>query len=449
VLTHSLQRQWRLIGAAALLALCGLAQAASPDLLDIYHAALSSDPALRSAQFSLDVARQKLPEARAGLLPVVSLNGNINSTQALTQFTGTPAIGRDASDRSWALQLTQPLFRVGNMIADQQAKFIVSSAEAQFELAQQDLIVRVAEAYFAVNEAQDAIGAADTQIAAMTEQLAQVTDGVKFGTKSLTDIDDIDTRLASARSQRVAAQNDLENARSDLQKITGALFVSLSPLQPGSNLSPPSPMDVRSWIDQARDNHPAVRAQIAALEAARLDVRRALAEHLPTVDLVLSSVHNFSSHSLTTPDDYATHGSQHQIGVQINVPLFAGGAVVVKAAEAQGNAGKAEADLETARRSAASDAQRAFAGVISALAQVDALNIAVRSGNNALKGNQAGFRVGVRTNVDVLNAEQQVYAAQRDLSKARYEVLLQGIKLKAAAGILAEADLSALNDFFH
>jgi outer membrane protein len=437
------------LACAVVLHFCGTSFAAAPDLIDIYRAAQASDPTLRAAQATLDIGRQKLPEARAGLFPVVALNGNINSTSASTQFGQAPAIQRDASDRSWTLQLTQPLFRAGNFIANRQADFIVASAEAQFDLARQDLIVRVVQAYFAVNVAQDAIAAADAQVAALQQQLAQVTQGVKFGTKATTDVDDTNTRLASARAQRVSAQNDFEDARADLQKIVGALYPTLASLRLEAALPRPTPMDVQEWIDQSRQSNPAVRANVAALEAARLEVDRAQAEHLPTFDLVANSVRSNQSHNLTTPVDYSTHAAQHQIGVQISVPLFAGGAVVAKVAQARGGLDKADADLETARRSAASDAQRAFAGVLNGMAQADALEVAVASGTNAVKGNEAGFRVGVRTNVDVLNAQQQLFAARRDLSKARYDVLLQGIKLKAAAGILEEADLLALNTLFH
>jgi outer membrane protein len=318
---------------------------------------------------------------------------------------------------------------------------------AAFDQAQQDLIVRVTQAYFSVNVAQDAIAAADAQLAALEQQLGQVTQGVKFGTKATTDVDDTNTRLASARAQRVASLGDLENARSDLQKIMGMRYASLAPLRTDSALQRPVPMDVQAWIDQSRDNNPTVRAGVASLEAARLEVQRAQSEHLPTFDLVASSTHSLQNHNLTTRDDYSTHGAQHQIGVQISVPLFAGGAVVSKIAEARGGLDKTDADLETARRSAASDAQRAFAGVLNGLAQVDALDVAVQSGTNAVKGNEAGFKVGVRTNVDVLNAQQQLFASRRDLSKARYELLLQGVKLKAAAGTYVARNSSPIAAF--
>lgn len=435
--------------AAAAAWLCAVAHAAPPGLLDIYRAAVLGDPTLRAAQATLDIARQKLPEARAGLMPVVGLTGNINSTGAATQYTGMPPVQRDAGNRAWTLQLTQPIWHLGNFIAPRQAEYAIVGAEAQFEQARQDLAVRVATAYFAINEAQDAIVAADAQVVALREQLNQVTEGMKHGAKSKTDIDDTTTRLASAQAQRVAAENDLETARADLQRITGERVASLAALKPDASLAEPEPAEATSWADQARANHPAVRALAASLEVARFDVQRAQAEHLPTFDLVVTSSHSNSTHNLTSFEDYATHSVQHAVGVQVNVPLFAGGSVVAKVTQARLGLDKADADLEAARREAAADAQRAFAGLVAALAQARALDVAVSSGVDALKGNQAGFRVGVRTNVDVLNAEQQVYATRRDLSKARYDALLQGLKLRAAAGILDETDLQALDALFH
>jgi outer membrane protein len=219
----------------------------------------------------------------------------------------------------------------------------------------------------------------------------------------------------------------------------------LSGLRPDTLLPAPQPAAIADWVAQARDNQPLVRAQRASVQVAALDVQRARSGHLPTVDLVANVGHSFSNHSLTTPDDYSTKAAQHAVGIQVNVPLFAGGAIVTKVNEAESALNKAHADLEAASRSAASDAQHAYTGVTSGLAQVAALVTSVQAGNSALTGNKAGFRVGYRTNVDVLNAEQQLYASQRDLSKARYEVLLQGMKLKAAAGILGESDLALIN----
>ena len=440
---RSLRLSTLIAGAGAVLFCANVAHA--EDLLAVYRLAQASDPTIASAQYALDAVTEKIPQARANLLPVAALTGNDGNTRADTEFTGVPPVDRNMKSWGWTLQLTQPLLRADTIYAYKESGYLVEQAEAQYAQAKQDLLVRVAQAYFAVNVAQDAIGAADAQVAALEEQLAQVTRGVKLGTHSQTDTDDTKSRLGSARSQRVSAQNDLESARAELEKIVGARIENLATLQPELTPPPPSPADPRSWMDQARSANPAVIAQHAALEAARQDIKRNRAGHLPTLDLVANVGSNYASHSLTTPDDFSTRATQHEVGVQLNVPIYSGGAINSKVREATATMLKAESDLEAASRQAATDAQQAYAGVMNGLAQVEALNTAVESGQSAVKGNRAGYKLGIRINVDVLNAQQQLFSAERDLSKARYEALLQGLKLKAAAGSLSEVDLMAVN----
>jgi outer membrane protein len=204
-------------------------------------------------------------------------------------------------------------------------------------------------------------------------------------------------------------------------------------------------MDNRAWVAQARSNHPAVRAHQAAMAAAEAAVKKNRADRLPTLDLVASSGRNFASDSLTTPQDYSTHASSRQLGLQLNVPLGAGGALSARVREAVANMSRERADLEAAIRQAGTEAQQAFAGVVNGMAQIDALDAALESAESAVKGNQIGFRAGLRINLDVLNAQQQLYETQRNLSKARYETLLQGLRLKAAAGVLTEHDVLVVN----
>ena len=295
------------------------------DLLQVYRLAQESDPTIASARYALDAARQKIPQARASLLPAASATGSDGNTRADTEFTDVTPVDRNMKAWSWNLQLTQPLIRIGNMYAYRESGYLVEQAEAQYAQAQQDLLLRVAQAYFSVLVAQDAIAAADAQVSALTEQLAQVTRGYQQGTHALTDIDDTKSRLGSARSQRVGAQNDLENARADLEKVTGKAFGQtedqLSVLQTALTPPPPNPADSRAWIDQARTAHPLVRAQRAALEAARQEIKKNRSEHLPTLDLVGNVGSNYASHSLTTPNDYSTRATQHEVGVQLTVPI--------------------------------------------------------------------------------------------------------------------------------
>jgi outer membrane protein len=431
---------------AALTAMASAISAAhAEDLLAAYRLAQASDPTIASALYTLEGVREKIPQARANLLPVAAITGNDGNTRADTEFTDVPPVDRNMKAWGWNLQLTQPIVRVGNVYAYKESAYVVQQAEAQYAQARQDLLLRVAQAYFGVIVATDAIAAADSQATALEEQLAQVKRGLQTGTHSQTDIDDTKSRLGSARSQRVAAQNDLESARAELEKVTGKRIDQVAILQAAITPPQPEPADSRAWMDQARSSNPAVQAQTAALEAAKLEIKKNRADHLPTLDLVANVGSNYSSHSLTTPDDFSTRAKQHEVGVQLNVPLYAGGAVNSRVREAFANMQKTQADLEAARRQAATDAQQAYAGVTNGLAQIDALNVAVESGTSAVKGNRAGYRLGIRINIDVLNAEQQLFTAQRDLSKARYETLLQGFKLKAAAGSLSEADLLAVN----
>ena len=337
------------------------------------------------------------------------------------------------------------MIHIANFYAYSESKFLVEQAQAQFAQAEQDLILRVAQAYFDVLSAQQSITVAEAQVRASSEQLALVKHGFQAGTHAVTDVDEAQSRFDLARSQRVAALNELANKRADLEKIVGQAPELLDALQPSVVTPRLLPDDPTAWIDQARTNNPAVRAQMAALSAAQDDVRKYRAAYLPTLDLVASKNANSSSGSLTTPNDYATRANSEQIGVQLTIPLYEGGATQSHVVEAIANMNKAAAELEIARRQAGTDAKQAYAAIMNGLAQTEALESAVTSSQEAVKGNQAGFRLGVHMNIDVLNAEQQLYSAQRDLTKARYDTLLQGLKLKAAAGVLAEADIMTFN----
>lgn len=419
--------------------------AGATDLLEAYRLAQASDPTFDAARHVLEGVRQKIPQAQAALLPVINLTGNVGDNRATTVFSGVAPVDREMQSWTWTLQLTQPLLRASSYFAYRQSEFVVEQAVAQYEQAQQDLLLRVAQAYFGVIVALDVIAASDTEVKALEEQLAQVKRGFEAGTHSVTDIDETKSRLGLARSQRVAAMNDLESKRADLEKVTGQTLRQLAILEASALPTDPKPLDSRAWMEQARNNHPLVRAQRAALDAAQSDIKRNRAEHLPTLDLVASYGKNYASNSLTTPTDYSTRAVSGQVGVQLTIPLFAGGATTSKVVEAIANKDKTQAELEAASRQAATDARQAFAGVINGLAQIDALNSAIESAQSAVKGNRVGYRLGIRINIDVLNAEHQLYTAQRDLSKARCDTLLQGLKLKAAVGLLSEDDLQEVN----
>lgn len=434
----------RRVLALLMLSLASLA-AQGADLLETYRLAQSNDPTFEAARYALAAAQEKVPQARAGLLPVLNLNANDNLNHASSEFTEVAPVNRDIRSWAWTLQLTQPLLRAQSVYAYSESQLLVEQARAQYGQAEQDLILRVTQAYFDVLVVQESIDVAAAQLRAAEEQLALAQRGFEAGANAITDVHEAKSRADLARSQHIAAVNDLDARQAELEKLVGQETKGLAALQPAVILPRPQPDTPRAWMDQARDNNPAVLAPKAALGAAEAEVGRNRAEYAPTLDLVASYGKNYSSGNASTPSDFETRTKSSQVGVQLTVPLFAGGGTHSRVREALANAGKARAELEVARRQAATEARQAYSAIANGLAQIEALQSAVESSSSAVKGNQVGYKLGIHMNIDVLNAEQQLYTAQRDLVKARYDTLFQAFKLKAAAGVLSEADIMAVN----
>ena len=429
----------------ALLAASISLSAHAADLLEIYRLAQRNDPTLDAARYALEAAQEKIPQARAGLLPVVAVNGNDNNTYAMNTFSNTPAVNRDVHAWNWTLQLTQPLLRAQNIFALMGSKALVEQAIAQYAQAEQDMILRVAQAYFDVLVARENIEVAEGQLRAAKEQLDLAKRGFETGINAITDVHDTRSRVDLAHSQRVAAQNELDSRRAELEKIVGIEPDELAALLYAVVIPKPQPDDPQAWIAQARENNPAVRAPQAALLAAEDEVRKNRADYLPTVDFVASYGKNYSSGSTTMPTDFSTRGKSGQAGVQLTVPIFSGLATGSRVTEATANKNKIAAELEIARRQAGTDARQAYSAIVNGLSRIAALQSAVESSQSAVRGSQAGYRLGIKVVIDVLNAEQQLYTAQRDLVKARYDTLFQGLKLRATAGVLTEEDVVAVN----
>ena len=269
--------------------------------------------------------------------------------------------------------------------------------------------------------------------------------GFEAGASAITDEHEAKSRVDLARSQRIAALNELEAKRAELEKVVGQETRVLAALQPAVVVPKPQPDNARDWIAQARENNPAVLAPQAAVGAAEATVRKSRAEYTPTLDLVASYGKNYASGNPSTVLDYESRIESTQVGVQLSVPIYSGGVTNARVKESIANVGRATAELEVARRKAGTDARQAYAAVVNGLAQIEALESAVESSSSSVKGNKVGYKLGIHMNIDVLNAEQQLYTAQRDLVKARYDTLFQGLKLKAAAGILSEADVTLVN----
>ncbi|WP_151448473.1 TolC family outer membrane protein [Lacisediminimonas profundi] len=414
------------------------------DLLQVYREALANDAVITSARAALAAGREREPQGFAQLLPTIGLGAGSTRTLADISAPGL-ASDRNNTTNSYAISLTQPLFRLGNWEAWQQSKLQVAATEAVYAQAQQDLMVRVSQAYFDVLASQDALATVQAQKLAITEQLASAKRNFEVGTATITDTHEAQARYDLAVAQEFAAESDLQIKRAALQQIIGKPAGPLAPFKPGLTLTPPQPAGMEEWVSSAEAQNYGVVGQQLAVEIAQREIKRNRAGHAPTVDLLASRGRNVINGSTLTSALSSMSTNTTQLGVQLNVPLFSGFAVTSRVREAIALQDKARSDLENARRVAAQGARQAFVGVSSGLAQVRALEAAEVSSKSALESNQLGYQVGVRINIDVLNAQQQLFSTRRDLARARYDTVINGLRLKNAAGVLKEDDLVQVN----
>jgi len=424
-------------------AFCALdAQAA--DLIQVYQQALANDATIASARAAAQAGRESITQGRAGLLPTVGITGAINHLDNDNTSWATPPLPSapyNGTSKVYTVALQQPLFRWDRWETYQQSKLQQATAEAQFAQAQQDLITRVAQAYFDVLAAQDTLESTRAQKVATTEQLASAKRNFEVGTQTITDTHEAQAAYDLVVSQEIAAVNDLENKKTALQAIIGQLPGSLATLRPGVTLAPPQPANVDQWVSAAENQNYNVTVGQLSLEIAQRQISKNRAGHYPTLDLVASSQHQ----TVGGTGQGSGRTSSNAIGVQYSIPIFSGYAVTSSVRQAIALEDKARNDLEANRRNAALQARQSYLGVASGLAQVKALEAAEVSSNSSLESNKLGYQVGVRINIDVLNAQRQLYQTRTNLARARYDTILSGLRLKAAAGSLREEDLQPIN----
>ncbi len=420
---------------ALTLALAPAAQAAN--LSDVFRDAVAYDAQYAAARAAWQAGQEKSVQGRAGLLPNVSLGGN-----ALYNSVDSSLEGGDANYGSNGLSINaaQPLFRKQNLVQYEQSKNEVRIAEMQFKLAEQDLTLRVAQAYFDVLQSQDNIVFVNAQKASISEQLASAKRNFEVGTATITDTHEAQARYDLVVAQEIAEQNSLAIRLRALEKLIGKLPGSLDSLVEMKRLKAETGT-IDEWASLAADGNLQAEIQRIAKTIADQEVERNRAGHYPTLDAVagyaIDNGQKFGSSQVDTRT--AT------IGVELNLPIYQGGLISSRVREAVANQEKARQDLEAATREASLQARQAWLNVSSGAARVQALEQALVSSMAQLDSTKLGLQVGVRTNLDVLNAEQQVFSAQRDLAAARYTYLLSGLSLKAAAGSLSADDLQAID----
>jgi len=413
------------------------------DLLQVYREALVNDAQYAAARATVEAGREKLPQGLAGLLPTIGATANSVWNQNDYSPKNSPGWSRDFNSNGWNLNLTQPLFRWQNIVQYDQAHWQVAQAEANFAQASQDLILRVAQAYFDVLYAEENLKAVRAAKRSIALQLEQAKKNFEVGTATITDTHEAQSRYDLANAQELAGENELQVRQYALRVIVGKDVGTLSRLSAEATLQPPQPASMEKWVEAAENDSFSVQAQQAAVEVASREVERQRAGHYPTLDAVA----NYGTNK-TMSSNNPLETDVRNIGLQLTIPLYQGGAVNSRTREAAANRTAAASSLENARRSASLAAKQAYLGVVNGLAQVGALNAALVSSKSALESNKLGYEVGVRINIDVLNAEQQVYVTTRDLAKARFDTLLAQLRLKAAVGALSEADLERINPLF-
>jgi outer membrane protein len=426
------------------LAISCSAPAFSTDLLEVYRQARGSDAVYASARAAWAAAQEKLPQGRAGLLPSANLSASTqyNDREIRSRDPSVPAAAGQFNSNSLVLSLSQPVYRKQNLVAYEQARTQVELADAQFALAAQDLILRVAQAYFDVLLAEFNVEVAGAQKAAIGQQLEQAKRNFEVGTATITDQHDAQARYDLSVSQEIAALNDLEIKRRQLAQIIGTI-PPLAPLRRDITLVGPEPKQVEKWVEQALQTNFQVALSEAGLTFARQEVERNRGAHHPTLDAF--ATYSDSSSGSGAQGGFGSDTTTKVVGLQLALPIYQGGATASRVREALANEDRARQDLDSARRSAELAARQSFLGVTSGIAQINALRAALVSSQSSLDSTRLGLEVGVRTQVDVLNAQQQLFSTRRDLGQATNNYVLSLLRLKAAVGRLTEDDLVKVN----
>ena len=433
------------LAVAVSLLLAGAAQAQS--LQELYDAARGYDATYLATKASADAAAARAAQAEALIRPTLGLSAS--GTQARNELPGgSSPSGINSTTLTAGLQGRYSVYNAANVPTIDKAKRGYAAAQADFEAAEQDLIVRLATAYFDVLAAKDALTTSQANKAAIAEQLASAKRNFEVGTATITDTREAQARYDLAVAQELAADNDLRVKRVTLDQFVGRVGVEPKGLAVPVAL-PALPSDnVDTWVATGDDQHPAVRKARLGLEVAQLDTQIARAGEKPTLDanatLGGQNLHNSLNGAAAVASGVGTTKTA-SIGLTFTYPIYTGGLTQNRIRETLVLEDKARNDLDFARRSVAEATRRAFFGVQSLKAQVSAFEAAESSTKLALEATQLGYKVGVRVNLDVLNAQTQLYTTQRDLAKARYDVVVNSLKLRQASGQLRPEDVGSVN----
>lgn len=449
---------------AAALGCAHAATAQAENLMDAYRQALQSDPVLKQAEAQQRIGQAGAAISLAPLLPQingsVSLNDNhgtqgpalVDNPNGTTQIVDQ--VGTGGRSRSQSVGLNQTLFDLGQFEDWRASKASARSTEAQYVAAQQDLILRVAQAYFIVLTDEDQLKFAEANEASLKKQLDQAQAKYDVGFAAITDVADAKAQHDAAVAQVISARNTLFNDREALAQITGRAPGALETLTDNLPLNPPQPDNMDEWVKTALASNPSLQAQRDLAESAQHSVTAAHAAHLPTLGASVSysrdaswgGVANNLRNTSGLPSGLIdSHSSGTAVGLVLNVPLFQGGGIIARERQAIAQRDQSNDVLEQNRRTVVSNTRNAFNAIEAGISSVEAQKAAVESAKTALDATQAGYQIGTRTIVDLLIAQQNYFQAQSGYSQARHAFVINQLNLKYAAGTLSVKDLEAVN----
>lgn len=419
--------------------------AKSQNLLDIYHQALNNDPTLKAALSANKAAQEIIEQGKALYRPVVNFTAGVRASQNDVQYIGANVFQNEGRNNfegyEYGVSARQPIFRKQNLIAIDQTKTQVSIADKQYHLTQQQLILKVTETYFNVLIAQDNIDLLMAQKVSIQRQLDQAKANFDVGNATITDFNEAQSRYDIVVAQEIAAQNQHQIALFALESLTNqpaSLLASIDENAPTNALT----QDMQTWVDIGLQNNLAIQIRKDAHALAEQEVKRNSAAHLPTLDAVASYSKSYENGGNF---GFGLDLNSAVIGLQLALPLYQGGASTSRTRQAKHNLQKAQDEITVAKRNTVLATQQAYLNLSSNVAQISALEQALKSTQSQLESTQVGYDVGIRTSVDLLNAQQLMFSAKRDLLAARYQYLMNIIRLKTAAGQVAEADLADIN----
>jgi len=431
-----------------------LAQAPSSlqaaDLMQIVDLARTNDPRLRAAEDRLIAAQEGPVQAKSAFYPQINATYDGNSTKNTSDFTdqdgAQSSVSSTSGNRGLGGTISQSLYRRSTFTQLDAARAAIERAEADYDVAFDEFLVRSAEAYFGVLTAEDNLAFATAENSAVKRQLDQAEQRFEVGLTAITDVHEARARFDGSRARVIVAENTLNDAREALRELTNSDIPMVSGLRDDLPLTPPSPDNAERWVETALKSSPTLASTQASADVAQANIETQRAGHYPSVDAQL----NFNDSTRTGDRNptafFNSDGSRSTtIGISLTVPLFSGFAVSSRVREAIANRDAALETLEQQRRAIIRQVRNAYRGVIATMSEVGARKQALVSATSALEATQAGFDVGTRTIVDVLLSQQVLFQAQSDLSAARYSYILNGLRLKRAAGQIAIQDLQATN----